>query len=133
LDALLNDLFNDFTVLLHSGLLTLDRQWNPSIQVTSSPVLRQLLVLFLSKLIGRNTKPLSLSIAAQVKDGRCNMELKWKSNDDSQGIVPDAKNILSKDLMFLQEMAYSIGAELALSEGRAEIVLKLPAPQAMAA
>jgi DNA-binding response OmpR family regulator len=133
LDALLNDLFNDFTVLLHSGLLTLDRQWNPSIQVTSSPVLRQLLVLFLSKLIGRNTKPLSLSIAAQVKDGRCNMELKWKSNDESQGIVPDAKNILSKDLMFLQEMAYSIGAELALSEGRAEIVLKLPAPQAMAA
>jgi len=133
LDALLNDLFNDFTVLLHSGLLTLERQWNPSIQVTSSPVLRQLLVLFLSKLIGRNTRPLSLAITAQVKDGRCLMELKWKSNDDAQGMVPDAKNILSKELLFLQEMAYSIGAELALSDGRAEIVLKLPAPQAMAA
>ena len=53
LDALLNDVFNDFVVLLHSGLLTLERQWDSSIQVTSSPVLRHLIVLFLSKLVGQ--------------------------------------------------------------------------------
>ena len=38
LDALLNDLFNDFAVLLHSGLLTLDRQWNPP---SRSPAVRR--------------------------------------------------------------------------------------------
>ena len=71
LDALLNDVFNDFVVLLHSGLLTLERQWDSSIQVTSSPVLRHLMVLFLSKLVGRNTRPLVLTISAHANEGRC--------------------------------------------------------------
>ena len=128
LDALLNDIFNDFIVLLHSGLLTLDRQWDTSIQVTSSPVLRHLMVLFLSKLVGRNAKPLVLTIAAQVKEeGSCLLELKWKTNDDSQPAVQDARSILFKDLIHLQALAHSIGAELSLTSGQPEILLKLPA------
>ncbi len=126
LDALFNDLFDDFIVLLHSGLLTLERQWNPSIQVTSSPVLRQLLVLFLSKLIGRNTRPLILTISAQTKDGRCLLDLKWKAADGSQEALQDA-NILAKELPHIQELVYSIGGELSLPEERSEILLKLPA------
>jgi two-component system OmpR family response regulator len=35
LDLLLDDVFNDFVVLLHSGLLTAERRLNPAIQVTS--------------------------------------------------------------------------------------------------
>jgi DNA-binding winged helix-turn-helix (wHTH) protein len=127
LDVLLNDLFNDFIVLLNSGLLTLDRQWNSSIHVTSNPVLRQLMVLFLSKLIGRNTRPLVLTIAAQLNDGRCFLELKWKANDDSPAAIQDAKNIIAKELAHIQELVYSIGGELTLFEGRPEILLKLPA------
>jgi hypothetical protein len=127
LDALLNDLFNDFAVLLHSGLLTLERQWDPSIQITSSPVLRHLVVLFLSKLIGRNTTPLVLTILAQANDGHCLLHLKWKPADDSQPALIDAKNIIAKELSYIQEMVYSIGGELYLTEGRAEILLKLPA------
>ena len=127
LDSLLNDLFDDFIELLHSGLLTLDRQWDPSIQVTSSPVLRQLLVLFLSKLIGRNTRPLVLTISAQIKDSRCLLELKWKATDDSQSAVQDAKNILAKELPHIHELVYSIGGELSLAEGLPEVLLKLPA------
>ncbi|HEX4604986.1 MAG TPA: response regulator [Candidatus Angelobacter sp.] len=127
LDVLLNDLFNDFIVLLNSGLLTLDRQWNASIQVTSSPVLRQLMVLFLSKLIGRNTRPLVLTVSAQIKDGRCFLELKWKASDDSPSPIQDAKNILAKELTYIQELVYSIGGELSLSEGHPEVLLKLPA------
>jgi two-component system OmpR family response regulator len=127
LDALLNDLFNDFNVLLHSGLLTLDRQWTSSVQVTSSPVLRQLMVLFLSKLIGRNTRPLILTISTQSSDGRCLLDLKWKSNDDSQTALLDARGIFAKELPHIQELVYSIGCEMALSEGRPEILLKLPA------
>jgi hypothetical protein len=127
LDVLLNDLFNDFVVLLNSGLLTLDRQWNSSIQVTSNPVLRQLMVLFLSKLIGRNTRPLVLVIAAEINDGRCFLELKWKANDDSPAAMQDAKNIIAKELAHIQELVYSVGGELTLFEGRPEILLKLPA------
>jgi two-component system OmpR family response regulator len=127
LDGMLNDLFDDFIVLLHSGLLTLERQWDPMIQVTSNPVLRQLLVLFLSKLVGRNTRPLILTVTAQQQDARCALELKWKANDDSAMAIHDAKYILAKDLAHLQELVYSIGAELVLREGHPEILLKLPA------
>jgi DNA-binding response OmpR family regulator len=127
LDGLLNELFNDFAVLVHSGMLTLERQWDASIQVTSSPVLRQLMVLFLCKLVGRNTRPLLLTIAAQNKDGHCLLELRWKPNDGSQADVPDAHRILSRDLHYVQELVYSIGVELTLVEGHAEIALKFPA------
>jgi DNA-binding response OmpR family regulator len=127
LDPLLNDIFNDFLVLMHSGLLALNRQWDPSIHVTSSPVLRQLIVLFLSKLIGRNTTPLLLTVAAQARDGRCTLEFKWRSNIDAQVALHDAKNILAKELMYVEEMVRSIGGELALSEKVPEITLKVPA------
>jgi hypothetical protein len=127
LDGLLNDLFNDFIVLLHSGLLTLERKWDPSIQVTSSPVLRQLLVLFLSKLSGRNTRPLFLTISAQIEDGHCLLAFSWKASDDSPAPITDAKNIISKEMNYIQELVYSIGGELLLTEGQPEILLKLPA------
>ena len=127
LDGLLNELFTDFTVLFHSGLLTLDRQWSASIQVTSSPVLRQLMVLFLSKLIGRNTRPLALTISAEARDGRCLLDISWRSADDSVSPALEAKKILARELTYIQELVYSIGGEILLPDGRAEIQLKLPA------
>jgi DNA-binding response OmpR family regulator len=127
LDGLLNDLFSDFTVLLHSGLLTLDRRWNAAIQVTSSPVLRQLMVLFLSKLIGRNTRPLVLTISAKATDGRCLLDMSWKPADDSVSPALEAKNILARELTYIQELVYSLGGEIVLPEGRPEIQLKVPA------
>jgi DNA-binding response OmpR family regulator len=127
LDALLNDLFNDFIVLLHSGLLTLERQWDSSIQVTSSPVLRHLIVLFLSKLVGRNTRPLVLTISAQANEGRCLLKMKWKPSDDSPLPLLDAREIIAKELAYIQELVCSIGGEMSLTDGRVEILLKLPA------
>jgi hypothetical protein len=126
LDSLLNDVFNDFIVLLHSGLLALDRQWDASIQITSNLALRHLIVLFLSKLVGRNTKPLVLTIAAELKGDFCLLELKWKANDDSQTGVHDARSIFFKDLAHLQALAHSIGAELSLHREQPEILLKIP-------
>ena len=113
--------------LLHSGLLTLERQWNSSIQVTSSPVLRHLMVLFLSKLVGRNTRPLVLTISAQANDGRCVIQWKWKPADNAHPELLDAKSIIAKDLAYIQELVYSIGGELSLTDGRSEISLKVPA------
>jgi len=124
LDSLMDDVFNDFIVLLHSGMLTLERQWDPSIQITSSPVLRQLLVLLIGKLIGKNTRPLILTVTSNMKSGRCSLELRWVASD--QGPVQDPKTVLGKELMHIQEMVYSIGGELHL-EGDNEISLRLPA------
>jgi DNA-binding response OmpR family regulator len=127
LDILLNELFNDFILLLHSGLVTLDRRWESSVQVTSNPVLRHVLVLLLSKLIGRNTRPLVLTVAVQPGDGHCLLDLKWRAADDAQTPVLDARGILGKDLPGIQELVYSIGGDLSLAEGRSEFLLKLPA------
>jgi len=127
LDSLLNDLFNDFVVLLHSGLLTLERQWSSAIQVTSSPVLRHLIVLFLGKLIGRNTRPLVLTISAQANDGRCAIQFKWRPADNAETSMVDAKGIIAKELGYIQELSSSIGGELSLTDGQSEILLKVPA------
>jgi len=124
LDALLDEVLEDFTILQHSGLLAVDRQCEPSIQVTSSPVLRQLLVLFVGKLVGRNTRPMTLTVAGQAKGARCSLDLRWRSTEP--GSVHDAKTILSKELLYIQDMVGSIGGELNMSEGRAEIALTLP-------
>jgi len=127
LDSLLNDLFNEFAVLLHSELLTLERQWSPAIQVTSSPVLRHLMVLFLSRLVGRNTRPMVLTISAQANEGRCAIHLDWRPTDGSQPALLDGKSTLAKELAYIQELVYSIGGELSLTDGRSEILLKVPA------
>jgi DNA-binding response OmpR family regulator len=127
LDSLLNEVFNEFVVLLHSGLLTLERQWCSAIQVTSSPVLRQLMVLFLSRLVGRNTRPMVLTISAQANEGRCAIHLNWKPADGAQPSLLDAKSTLAKEFAYIQELVYSIGGELSLTDGHSEIVLKVPA------
>ena len=75
LEQLLNEIFNDFTLVMNSGLLTLERQWDAFIQVPSSPVLRHLLVFFLSKLVGSVTRPMVLTVAAAAgHDGRCRID-----------------------------------------------------------
>ncbi|HYL92959.1 MAG TPA: response regulator [Alphaproteobacteria bacterium] len=128
LDALLDEVLEDFTVLQHSGLLAIDRQCEPSIQITSSQVLRQLLVLFVGKLVGRNSKSMMLTVTAHAKGGRCTLGLAWRSTES--GGVHDAKTVLSKELLPIQDMVSSIGADLVLGEGKAEISLTLPcAPQ----
>jgi DNA-binding response OmpR family regulator len=131
LDALLNEIVSDFNGLLHSGLLSLDRQRGASIVVSSSPVLRHLLVLLLSKLVGRNADPVVLTVAAQVKEDRCELELKWKTAETSQKGIADARSIFLKDLPHLQALTAPLGAEISLMS-QPEIVLSLPAgPQKM--
>jgi DNA-binding response OmpR family regulator len=125
LDALLNDIFNDFIVLIHSGLLVLDRQWHESIQVTASPALRQLLVVLVSKLVGRNTRPLTVTITAHLAEDCCMLGLQWRGNDEAEEAIQDAHSIFFKDQHHLQTLAESLGGELSLP-GRAEVELRLP-------
>jgi len=126
LDTLLQEVFNDFIVLLHSGMLTLERQWDTSIQVTSSPVLRQLLVLLVGKLAGRNTRPITMTVNTISKGSKCSLELRWRTTEPSQGLLQDVRIILGKELPYIQEMVFSIGGELVL-ESDSFLYLKLPA------
>lgn len=127
LDILLNDIFNDFSVLLHSGMLSVERRWDPSIGVSSDPVLRQLLLLLFCKLAGRNTGPLLVSVSAIAKEGHCNMRLSWKAAGTPAGRLPDARSILSRDLPSLQEMVHLLGGKLSLAEHEPEVSFVVPA------
>jgi hypothetical protein len=123
LSSLLEQIFDDFVVLEHSGLFTLERQWDSAIQVTSSPALRQLLALLVGKLAAKNTRPVTLTVSAGMIGSRCHLEMHWRASD--QGKVQDAETTLAADLVYLREMVYSIGGEIAL-EGETGISLNLP-------
>ena len=124
LDTLLEEVFEDFVVLLNSGLLSVERHWEPFIRVTSSPVLRQLLVLLMAKISGKNSRPIALLASASMKGSRCHLELRWKAADG--GAVQDTQTTLGTELVYIQEMLYSIGGEISF-EGATGILLKLPA------
>jgi signal transduction histidine kinase len=126
LDDLLSEIFENFSLVLDSGLLTVDRQWDPSIQVTSTPALSQLLALLVCKLVGRNTRPLTLTVSAQAQDGHCDLTLLWRATDPYSTPVLDAANILIKELSSVYEIVYSIDGDMVLTDGRPEITLRLP-------
>jgi len=131
LEIMLDEMFNDFTLVLNSGLITLERQWDPLVHVTSSPLLRQLLTLCISKLIGRNTRPLALVVASKVSgDNQCDLQLRWRTLDPPPNPLPDGRNILTKELAAMREIVFSLSGELILPEGRNEIILRLPTPPA---
>jgi class 3 adenylate cyclase len=103
------------------------KDWDHSAQVTSSPVLRQALVLLVAKLTGRNTRPLVMTITGAVRGERCQLQLSWKAAEDGNEQPPDARTILAKDLPGLQELARSLGGELVPVEGQPVVELALPA------
>jgi len=124
LKCLLEEVLEDFSVLTQSGLLTVEREWDASLQVTSNPILRQMLVLLLGKLVGKNTRPITLLVFAEMKGSHCCLELRWRATEG--GSVQDAQAILGNELMNIEEMVCSVGGELTI-EGDSGIVLKVPA------
>jgi DNA-binding response OmpR family regulator len=132
LEVLFNEIFADFSVLQHAGLFAVQRMWDPSIQISSSPVLRQVLILLFSKLTGRNARPMVVTLAAQAKDGRCQLELRWRPADSVQKPLADAANILVRERSMVKDIVLSLGGELSLPEGECKIVMRLPAVQALA-
>jgi DNA-binding response OmpR family regulator len=131
LEQLFTEVFNEFTVVINSGLLTVVRRWDSSMQVTGSPALRQLLVLLVSKLVGRNTRPLTLTVTSRMKEGFCDLELRWQCTGNPQSPVADAAAVFVKDLKHVHEIAYQVDGELGLAEGQPQLTLTLPvAPKA---
>ena len=127
LDHLCNEVLNDFSVLMNSGMLTVQRRWDSSLQVSSSPILRQILLLLVSKLAGRNTCPLSCTASAEVSDGHCRIRFAWQATGSTGGAIPDARTVLAKDIPGLQRLAEALGGEFSASEHQTEVLLILPA------
>jgi DNA-binding response OmpR family regulator len=124
-DSLLNDVFHDFIALQNAGLLVLDRQWDPAIQVTSAPVLRQLCILIVAKIAGKNTAATKLTISAKLSAARCDLSFIWMANGNRPGLP--AKGVINETLPYLQEMVDAIGCEMSVPEDQAEITLRVPA------
>jgi DNA-binding winged helix-turn-helix (wHTH) protein len=125
LDSLLNDVLNDFVMLENSGLLQLDRQLEPSTKVTSNPVLRQLCILILSKLVGKNSSTLRLTIAARLSPGLCDISFIWKAS--GPGETNSARSIFGGILPHIHEMINSIGGEITAMPDQPEVTLRVPA------
>jgi DNA-binding response OmpR family regulator len=128
LEMLLNEISTDFAVLLQSGQLTIERQLGQGIQISSSPILRQVLVLFLSKLVGRHSQPFVITLAAGNAGGRCRLDLRWRPRDAAQRPVQDARMILAREFATVREIVHSLGGELILPDNQPELSLILPAP-----
>jgi len=127
LDQLWNDVLNDFSVLTNSGMLSVERLWDSSLDVTSSPILRQILILLVSKLTGRNNCPLLLTVSAELSNGRCRMQFAWKATGAGAVPIPDARTVLAKDLPGLHQMAEALGGEFSAPEHQTEVLLVVPA------
>lgn len=127
LSALLDQILDDFATAVQSGVMTLERKWDASIQVTSSPVLQQLLALLIGKLVGKTPRPITLTVAADIMGSKCHLEMRWRAQE--QGSIQDAATTLGRDLIYIQEMAYSLGGEITLA-GENAISLKIPASPA---
>lgn len=125
LDSLINDVINDFVMLENSGLLQLDRQLEPSTKVTSHPVLRQLCILILSKLVGKNSSALRLTIAASLSSGHCDISFIWKASGPGQ--TNSAQSIFGGILPHIHEMINSIGGEITTVPDQPEVTLRVPA------
>jgi hypothetical protein len=133
LETLFHEILGDFAVVQQSGLLTVQQHWEPTLRVSSSPALRHLLIMFLSKILGRNPQPLALKIAAKAKDGRVQLTMRWRLTEPSPIPLLDTGTMLTRELGSIQAMVRSLGGELVLPEGEPEISLTLPAAPTAAA
>ncbi len=125
LDLMLNEVLVDFSTLTHSRLLMVRREWEDAPQVSSSPALRQVLVFLICKLVGRNTRPLVLTVAAEEKDHGMEIGIRWAAGDAPVALA-DAVSVFKKDVPTLRILLEELHGEIFLSEGHSELSLAIP-------
>jgi DNA-binding response OmpR family regulator len=126
LHALCNEIFDDLRVLLHSGQLVVERNWETDLHVTTHPTLRHLIVLLIAKVAGRNAHPLLLTITATTAQDRCAIHFQWKANDSSSAPVADARTVFARDVEHLREMIISLGGEFSFPTATPELLIVVP-------
>lgn len=127
LDRLLNEIFSDFIVLVQSGFVTVERRWNNTMSVTSNPALRQVIVLLLAKVIGRNPTPLVLTVSARQNEEDCEMVFSWRAMDNTASSIQTAGNVFGRDAELFQEMLQAAHGEFEIDENSPEVILRIRA------
>jgi signal transduction histidine kinase len=112
LDALLEEVFEIFGVLVHTGFLTFERLDTGGVQIRSNAALRQSLIVVITRLAGQSITPIKITVAADVAEDRCFLDLSWRINDTLRVPVQSAEGIFAGDQSHLRELLQEAGADL---------------------
>ncbi|MGH9567781.1 MAG: hypothetical protein ACRD4I_17545, partial [Candidatus Angelobacter sp.] len=126
IDRVLSDVTNDFSMLVHTGFLALERDWQEQIPVSSSPALRQLLAVIVAKLAGCNTRRLKLKVSAAACEDRCRVVIHCEVNDGSREQPPSTSSVLAREMKNIQGLLESVRGEMRLGDEGSDITLMLP-------
>lgn len=129
LDALLDEIFDNFGVLVHTGFLTVERLDTAGIQLVGNRALRQGLIIVLTKLAGQSTSAIRITVAGDLAEGRCYVDFSWRSNDSSRVPAQTAEAIFAGDQSLLRELLQEAGAELAECGNVAALSISAPVAQ----
>ena len=113
LDGLLDEIFENFGVLTHTGFLTLERLDTAGVQISGNPALRQGLIIVITKLAGQSTSPIKVTVAVDQTEGQFFLDFSWRANDDARIRAQTAEAIFGGDQSLLRELLQEAGAELA--------------------
>jgi signal transduction histidine kinase len=128
LDDLLNQTFENFNVLAHTGFLVLERLETGGILITSDPALRDSLVIVLAKLAGQSTNPINITATAGlVDDDHCHLDFSWKTSDSSGVETQTAEAVFARDQNSLRELLEKAGADLIECGDLASVTISAPA------
>lgn len=127
LDALLDEIFENFGVLTHTGFLTFERIATAGVQIAGNPALRQSLIIVITKLAGQSTSPIKVTVAADEAEHRYFLDFSWRPNDSARIPVQTAEAIFAGDQNFLRELLQEAGAELAECGNAAALSISAPA------
>jgi signal transduction histidine kinase len=127
LDALLDEIFDNFGVLAHTGFLTFDRHDTARIEIASNAALRQGLIIVITKVAGQSTSPIKITVAADIGESGAYLDFSWRPNDSARIPPQTAEAIFAGDRDFLRELLQEAGADLAECGNVAALSISVPA------
>lgn len=127
LDSILDEIFENFGVLTHTGFLTFERIATAGVQIGNNPALRQSLIIVITKLAGQSTSPIKVTVAADEAEHRYFLDFSWRPNDSTRIPAQTAEAIFAGDQNLLRELLQEAGAELAECGNAAALSISAPA------
>jgi signal transduction histidine kinase len=127
LDTLLDEIFENFGVLTHTGFLAFERIATAGVQIAGNPAMRQSLIIVITKLAGQSTSPIKVTVAADEAEHRYFLDFSWRPNDSAGIAVQTAEAIFGGDQNLLRELLQEAGAELAECGNAAALSISAPA------
>jgi signal transduction histidine kinase len=127
LDVLLDEIFENFGVLTHTGFLTFERIATAGVQIAGNSALRQSLIVVITKVAGQSTSPLKVTVAADEAEHRNFLDFSWRPNDSARIPAQTAEAIFAGDQNLLRDLLQHAGAELAECGNAAALSISAPA------